>query len=91
MTSQNYHQKNPKFTYLRFSIGNHYASPWDLDTHEGMLRFMNPLFHFIEKTLGNGQNVLIHCLAGAHRAGTAAVSWLMYADKLTAEKAIKLA
>ena len=34
---------------------------------------------------------MIHCLAGAHRAGTAAVAWLMYAEKLSVSEAIILA
>ena len=48
MDSENYHEKNEKFTYLRFSIGNHYSSPFDLNTNEGILRFMNPLWTFLE-------------------------------------------
>mmetsp|Transcript_4098 Transcript_4098/g.3551 ORF Transcript_4098/g.3551 Transcript_4098/m.3551 type:complete len:88 (+) Transcript_4098:323-586(+) len=34
---------------------------------------------------------MIHCLAGAHRAGTATTAWLMYAHKMTFKDAIKLA
>ena len=37
----------------------------------------------IENCTNNGENVLIHCLAGAHRAGTTGISWLMYANKLS--------
>ena len=48
MDSENYHEKDPNFTYLRFSIGNHYTSPFDLSTNEGILRFLNPLFNFLE-------------------------------------------
>ena len=38
-----------------------------------------------------GNNVLIHCLAGAHRAGTTGVLTLMYFMKLSADEAHKLA
>ena len=76
---------------MRFSIGNHYSSPWDAESSRGLLRFLNPLWNFIETKLEEGHNILIHCLAGAHRAGTAAISWLMYADKLNAKDGIKLA
>ena len=40
--------------------------------------------------MDKGGNVLIHCLAGAHRAGTTACSWLIHADNLPASDAIKL-
>ena len=36
------------------------------------------VFQFIQHHLDNGQSVLIHCLAGAHRAGTTGVAWLLY-------------
>ena len=35
--------------------------------------------------------MLIHCMSGAHRAGTAGTSWLLYQHKLDTESAIKLA
>ena len=34
-----------------------------------MLAFANPMFSFIEEAIGKGESVLVHCLAGAHRAG----------------------
>ena len=34
---------------------------------------------------------MIHCLAGAHRAGCATISWLMYKENLSFEKATILA
>jgi len=76
---------------LRFPIGNHYSSPFDLRTTEGILRFLNPLISFVESVTDNGHNVLIHCLAGAHRAGTSGIVWLMYVHQLKAAEAIKLA
>lgn len=41
--------------------------------------------------MSSGGSVLIHCLAGAHRAGTTGVAWLMYANGLSADDAILLA
>ena len=35
--------------------------------------------------------MLIHCLAGAHRAGTTATSWLLYKENLSVSDAISLA
>ena len=69
----------------------HYKSPWKLKTNEGVLRYFNTLFDFIEKATSQGGNVLIHCLAGAHRAGTTGVAWLMYKQGLGVDEAIILA
>ena len=38
-----------------------------------------------------GRSVLIHCLAGAHRAGTSGVIYLMAKHDLGKDRAIKLA
>ena len=59
-----------------------------METPEGVLRFFLPVFTFIEKVTAKGKNVLIHCLAGAHRAGTTSVSWLMYKNKMLTDEAI---
>jgi Dual specificity phosphatase, catalytic domain len=45
------------------------------------LVFVDPLFSFIDSALSRGASVLVHCLAGAHRAGTTGCLCLMrYAD-----------
>jgi len=36
------------------------------------------LFKFVDSELGAGNAVLVHCLAGAHRAGTAGTACLMH-------------
>ena len=91
LDSENYHERHSAFSYLRFPIGiAAYCSPFDIDTHEGIVRYFNVFFDFVEKALKKGKHVLIHCLAGAHRAGTTGVAWLMYADNLGVEEAIKL-
>ena len=41
-----------------------------------ILSYFEPLFLFVEEELGQGNSVLIHCLAGAHRAGTAGIACL---------------
>ena len=35
--------------------------------------------------------MLIHCFAGAHRAGTTGVAWLMHAERLSAADALRVA
>ena len=39
--------------------------------------FVNPLFAFIDAAIHSNQSILIHCLVGAHRAGTTACLCLM--------------
>ena len=91
MDSENFHETNKEFLYLRYPIGTHYSSPFDMATDEGILRYFCPLFSFIESVTSNGKNVLVHCLAGAHRAGTTGCAWLMYSMDLSVADAIKLA
>lgn len=49
------------------------------------------MFEFIEEAIANGQNVLVHCLAGAHRAGTTGVACLIHFAKLNVEEAVVIA
>ena len=64
--------------YLRFPIAE-----WWKGLHgrrrgaEGLLAFLEPLFTFVVDALCAGANVMVHCLAGAHRAGTASCALLM--------------
>ena len=91
LDSENYHENNDEFTYLRFPVGvAAYCSPFDINTHTGIVRYFNVFFDFVEQIMKEGKNVLIHCLAGAHRAGTTGVAWLMHANNMGVEDAIKL-
>ena len=62
-----------------------------MDTNEGVVRYFNVMFSYVEAILAKGQNVMIHCLAGAHRAGTTGTAWILYKDNLSTKDAIKLA
>lgn len=62
-------------------------SPKPAQTRE----YFEPLFAFVEQELAAGNNVLIHCLAGAHRAGTAGVACLMHLCDLEPSTAITIA
>lgn len=55
----------------------------------GVRKFYKPLFDFVEDALRAGANVMVHCLAGAHRAGTSGVSCVMYFMKLKAAPAVQ--
>eukprot|EP00546_Thalassionema_frauenfeldii_P008291 CAMPEP_0178916300 /NCGR_PEP_ID=MMETSP0786-20121207/12544_1 /TAXON_ID=186022 /ORGANISM="Thalassionema frauenfeldii, Strain CCMP 1798" /LENGTH=230 /DNA_ID=CAMNT_0020589583 /DNA_START=74 /DNA_END=766 /DNA_ORIENTATION=- len=56
-----------------------------------VLPAFQPTFDFIDANLEKGQSVLVHCLAGAHRAGTTGVAFLMYKVGLSMEDAIAAA
>ena len=42
---------------------------------------------WIDEATANGHSVLIHCLAGAHRAGSTAIAFLMHARGLDVREA----
>ena len=75
-------------SYLRFNIAYH----THVSTNATKLaKFLGGYFDFIDAALAKGESVLVHCLAGAHRAGTAGVLLLMHKEGLDMEEAIKAA
>lgn len=75
--SRNTFEADPDLAYMRFPIGL-WRSVADIRTKPDVLwRFYEPFFTFVASSLLEGRNVLVHCLAGAHRAGTAGISCLM--------------
>lgn len=71
---KNFHEG--KLSYFEFDIAR-----WQLhvDKKDGSVgRFVAPLFEFIDGALAKGESVLVHCLAGAHRAGTTGCACLMW-------------
>ena len=65
-----YFADDPAFACLRFAVSDWGDAP---DTPEGLRAFFAPLFAFVDAAVAEGRGVLVHCLAGAHRAGTAGV------------------
>ena len=61
------------------------------DSKKELQDFVLPVLEFIEREIGAGHNVLVHCLAGAHRAGTTAIICLMHLAGLDSDKAITTA
>ena len=43
-----------------------------------LISFLKPALEFITDVINSGDSVLVHCLAGAHRAGTAGIICLMH-------------
>ena len=81
----NYHAGT--LTYFEFAISNWHncISGSDPDV---LFAFVNPLFAFIDSALANGTSVLVHCLAGAHRAGTTGCLCLMHYANMDVSTAI---
>jgi hypothetical protein len=74
----NFHEGKPgsPIKYYRFPISfwsNHVDN-----SDASVVAFVTPVFAFIEDAVAKGENVLIHCLAGAHRAGPTGCAVLMY-------------
>lgn len=69
--------------YLRFDVADWKqsvdASP------ESVRSFVAPLVAFVGPALAGGSNVLVHCLAGAHRAGTVGCLCLIELAGMSAE------
>lgn len=92
-TSENYFEDDEVMTYLRFPVARlrpHY-SPTASDGTKPVLDQFLPAFSFIDTTLSSGGNVLVHCLAGAHRAGTVGVAYLMYKSGMGMDEALRTA
>lgn len=90
-SSANYFEMDERFEYVRFPVAHWWQTP-GVDTHEGVLTFFEDGCHaWIEAKLSAGHNVLVHCLAGAHRAGTTGVSFMMRMGHFDVRTAILLA
>lgn len=95
VTAENFHEKDTQFTYFRFPI----ASWWREDalkrpgphTHDAVIAYFDRLFKWGDPILASGKNILIHCLAGAHRAGTTGVAYVMHLESLPFQAASRLA
>mmetsp|Transcript_114479 Transcript_114479/g.334694 ORF Transcript_114479/g.334694 Transcript_114479/m.334694 type:complete len:292 (+) Transcript_114479:47-922(+) len=88
-TARNFHQADERFEYLRFPIAFWKQFP-ETANPEGLLRFMEQgLFQWVDRHLHEGHNVMVHCLAGAHRAGTSGVSYVMHAKGLDFPTALR--
>lgn len=60
-------------------------------TDESIIQFTAPMFGFIEAAISAGESVLVHCLAGAHRAGTTGCACLIHFADLEPATAIRTA
>jgi protein-tyrosine phosphatase len=61
-----------------------------MNSSPGVVRYFTVFLDFVGQVMKEGGGVLIHCLAGEFRARIVGVAWLMYANNLSVEDAIKL-
>lgn len=88
---QNYHEKDDNFTYFYFGVCKLSSDHAKLTSHKAVLNAFEPVHSFIDAALAAGKSVLVHCAAGAHRAGTTGVSYMMRAAQLTFKDAYMMA
>lgn len=86
-----YHVNDPKFTYLPWHIESLPRMKPHLKDGEQIFNFLHPVHSYIQSCLERGENVMVHCMAGAHRAGTTGVSYMMKASGLGYEDARRVA
>jgi hypothetical protein len=97
VTSENYHERNPEFEYFRFPISHWWREAKEISStnvataDEAVIQYFDRLFQWGDPVLSEGQNILVHCLAGAHRAGTTGVVYLMHLEKLRYKDALPIA
>jgi len=75
-----------KLQYYTFPI-----SHWSMhvnSSNASVINFTKPMFAFIEEAISKGENVLVHCLAGAHRAGTTGCACLVHFANMEVNDAI---
>uniref|UniRef100_A0A7S3K2Z8 protein-tyrosine-phosphatase n=1 Tax=Aureoumbra lagunensis TaxID=44058 RepID=A0A7S3K2Z8_9STRA len=90
--STNFFENDTRFRYCRFPVSKWFRYVENIDSHDDILHFFENGCHiWIENALANGRNVLVHCLAGAHRAGTVGVSMMMRQGHFDVQTAIRLA
>jgi len=70
----NFHEGQLKYFTFKISHWQNFLN----SSPESVAAFVDPLFAFIDEALAKGESVLIHCLAGAHRAGTTGCACLVH-------------
>jgi hypothetical protein len=93
-SSRNFFEDDDSLTYRRFFISKLAYSTTLGPSRRSLMPYRDgfqSIFQFIQDHLDKGESVLIHCLAGAHRAGTTGVAWLMYQTHSDVSNALKMA
>ena len=83
-TSRNFFEGDPRYQYYRFNIASFRVDVYNMkseSTTEALAFFLD-YFEWVDKCMDDGKSVLVHCLAGAHRAGTAGIGYYMWRKSL---------
>lgn len=86
-------ETGPAIEYLRMDV-QHWPDEIAEENNErgvGVLEYFAPCFNGIDSSMQRGENVLVHCYAGAHRAGTVGIAFLMHAGRLRLHEALRVA
>jgi hypothetical protein len=73
------------------AMKRHHRLPLSTKNAALVHEFFRPVLGFIDTAVATGGNVLVHCFAGAHRAGTTGVALLMHREGMGADDAIATA
>ena len=76
------------FEYYRFNVTFWAANG---ENPEAIAKFVQPMLDFVDGCVASGGGVLVHCLAGAHRAGTTGCMLLMHKCGFSAAAAVAAA
>lgn len=92
LDSVNAFENRQEIRYWRMDV-QHWPLVIDENSPDGtlLIEYFAPCFSWIEDSIRQGSNVLIHCYAGAHRAGTVAVAFLMHTVRLRLSEALRVA
>ncbi|KAJ1484919.1 protein-tyrosine phosphatase-like protein [Baffinella frigidus] len=83
-----YHEATREVNYHRFDI----AAWWQkVKDEETAIVFTTPVLEFVGEAIAKGESVLVHCLAGAHRAGTTGCLLIMHYADMPVKEAIAAA
>jgi protein-tyrosine phosphatase len=77
LDATNFHESDPELTYFRFPIA-YWRVQLRAASNEQVIAWFQPLFNAIDAALERGDSVMIHCLAGAHRAATTTAAFIRY-------------
>ena len=87
-SSRNFFEAESSYQYYRFNIASYRVVEWvnqvnmkPESTSEALAFFLD-YFEWVDKCMEDGKSVLVHCLAGAHRAGTAGIGYYMWRKSL---------
>ncbi|KAJ1632548.1 dual specificity phosphatase, partial [Pavlovales sp. CCMP2436] len=91
--SSNFFEGSKGVRYFRMDVQQWATAVREEDNvhGEGAAGYFTPCWEWVDKSLEKGDSVLIHCYAGAHRAGTVGVAYLMHAAGLRLSEAMRVA